>query len=237
VVTADPPPGAPPEFPLDPEPRAPSPAPRPAPRRSLLARPAVTGLLGVLLGALLVGGPWLVLGLLGGGPSGRPLSAPATLGGLDRAQEVLSKLDEANGRDRIDRIGKTDQETAARVSAAYSGAGAVVQQYHDDRLERSFQLIAVRAPSPGLVAPYEDIEALDLAAPSTELVRVGDVQCLRHNDLATAGSTPDPDRSFVTHCQRTDADLTVTLRSLSSEGNRDPRELAGIVEQAWRELS
>jgi hypothetical protein len=233
VVTAEPPPGVPPEFPLDPEPRAPS----PAPRRSLLARPAVTGLLGVLLGALLVGGPWLVLSLLGGGPSGRPLSAPATLGGLDRSQEVISKLDETNGRAQADRLGRTDRETAGRVSEAYGGAGTVVQQYHDDRLERSFQLIAVRAPSPGLVAPYEDTEALDLAAPSTELVRVGDVQCLRHNDPTSAGSTPDPDRSVVTHCQRTGPDLTVTLRSLSSEGNRDPRELAGIVEQAWRELA
>jgi hypothetical protein len=62
------------------------------------------------------------------------------------------------------------------------------------------------------------------------------VQCLVHHDPAPAGSTPDPDRSFVTNCQRTGANLTVTLRVLSSEGNRDPQELAGIVQQAWREL-
>ncbi|MEU4524259.1 hypothetical protein AB0F52_36755 [Amycolatopsis sp. NPDC024027] len=87
------------------------------------------------------------------------------------------------------------------------------------------------------MAPYEDAEALGLAAPSTELVHLGDVQCLRHNDPTPAGSAPDPARSVVTSGQRTGPALTVTLRALSSEGNRDPRELAALVNQAWRELA
>ncbi|WP_086846135.1 hypothetical protein [Amycolatopsis kentuckyensis] len=230
-MTTDPPR----DFPLEPAlgQQARTPAPR---RRSLLARPAVTGLIGFLLGAVLVGVPWLALSLLGG-PSGRPLTAPAGLGGLSRAQDALAKFDKAKSEAMVTRIDKTDRETGTRVSAAYGGAGAIAQQYQDDRLERSFQLVAVRAPSPELVAPYEDAEALGLAAPGTELVRAGAVQCLVHHDPAAAGSTPDPDRSFVTNCQRTGPDLTVTVRSLSAEGNRDPRELAGIVEEAWRVLS
>ncbi|WP_410645688.1 hypothetical protein [Amycolatopsis sp. lyj-346] len=221
------------DFPPVPGQQAPAPAPR---RRSLLVRPAVTGLLGFVVGALLVGVPWLVLSLLGGGPSGQSLSAPPRLGELSRAQEAIAKLGEGNGQAVVTRIEKTDRETAARVSVAYGGAGSVAQQYQDDQLERGVQLIAVRAPSPELVAPYEDIEAFGLAVPSTELVRVGAVQCLRHNGSTAAGSTPDPEQSFVTSCQRTGPDLTVTVRSLGSAGNRDPRELAGLVDQAWREL-
>ncbi|MET9001695.1 hypothetical protein [Amycolatopsis sp. Hca4] len=206
------------------------------PRRSLLARPAVTGLLGFVAGALLVGVPWLVLGLLGG-PSGRPLTAPASLGGLGRAQDAIAKVGKDRGQPLIDRVGKSDRETAARVSAAYGGAGAVVQQYQDDELRRTIQLLAVRAPSPGLIAPYEDAEALGLAAPGTELVTFGDVQCLVQHDPVSAGSAPDPERSSVRTCQRTGTDLTVTLKSLSSEGNRDPREIAAIVEEAWAILT
>ncbi|MEU0537511.1 hypothetical protein [Amycolatopsis tolypomycina] len=212
------------------------PAPGPPARRPLLARPAVTGLAGFVAGAVLVGVPWLVLTLLAG-PSGGPLTAPPTLGGLSRAQDAIAKLDKAKGQATIDRIGKSDKEDTARVSAAYGGAGAVVQQYQDDRLRRSVRLLAVRAPSPGLIAPYQDAEALGLAAPGTELVRFGDVQCLVHHDPENAGSAPDPERSSVRVCQHTGPDLTVTLQSISSEGNRDPREFAGILEEAWTILS
>ncbi|WP_290060002.1 hypothetical protein [Amycolatopsis solani] len=205
----------------------------PAPPRT---HPVFAGLVGVIVGAVLVGVPWLALSLLGG-PSGGALTAPATLGGLARAQDALAKFGVEESKGQVARVDKADRETAARTSAAYGGAGAVVQQYQDAGLERSFQLIAVRAASPELVAPYEDAEALDLAAPGTELVRTGAVQCLVHHDPEPAGSPPDPDRSSVLSCQRSGPDLTVTVRCLSAEGNRDPRELAGIVEEAWKELS
>ncbi len=216
-------------------PPGPPPAVAPPPR-PVLARPAVAGLIGVLIGAFLVGVPWLVLSFFGDAPSGNPLTAPANLGGLSKAQDAITKLDAVRGKAQIDRITKTDQETATRVSAAYGGAGAVVQDYQDERLLRSFQLVAVRAPSPELFAPYEDVQALGIAEPGTELVRVGAVQCLVHNAPAAPGSTPDPDQSFVMNCQRTGPGLTVAVRSLGTEGNRDPRELAGIVEQAWTTL-
>lgn len=223
------------EFPLPPAPGPPRTA-VPQPRR-LLARPVATGLIGVFVGAFLVGVPWLVLSLFGDAPSGRPLTAPANLGGLGRAQDAIAKVDAVRGKAQIDRVAKTDQETGARVSAAYGGAGAVVQDYQDDRLLRGVQLIAVRAPSPELVAPYEDVQALGVAKPGTELVRVGAVQCLVHNDPAAPGSTPDPERSFVMNCQRTGPGLTVTVRSMGTDGNRDPQELAGIVDEAWATLS
>ncbi|RSM39087.1 hypothetical protein DMA12_31190 [Amycolatopsis balhimycina DSM 5908] len=207
----------------------------PVPRRPLTARPVVVGLIGVLVGAFLVGVPWLVLSLLGG-PSGQAPTAPANLGGLRRAEEAIAKVDAVRGKASIDRITKTDQETAARVSAAYDGAGAVVQEYQDERLSRTLQLIAVRAPSPELFAPYEDVQALREAKPGTELVRIGAVQCLLHNTRGGPGNDPDPALSFVTNCQRTGPGLTVTVRTNGIEGNHDPQELAGIVEQAWREV-
>ncbi|VVJ25003.1 Uncharacterised protein [Amycolatopsis camponoti] len=218
------------DFPAGPPSGPPHPAPRPP-----LRRPVVAGLIGVLVGAILVGVPWLALSLLGG-PSGQALAAPANLGGLSRAQDAIAKVDSVRGKATIDRIDKTDQETTSRVSAAYGGAGAVVQDYQDERLLRSFQLVAVRAPSPQLFAPYEDVQALGVAKPGTELVSVGAVQCLVHNAPAAPGATPDPDQSFVLNCQRTGPGLTVAVRSLGTEGNHDPQELAGIVEQAWKEL-
>jgi hypothetical protein len=218
-------------IPLEPAPPQPT-APAPRPR---LTRPVAAVLIGVLVGAFLVGVPWLVLSLLGG-PSGQAPTAPAGLGGLGKAQDAITKVAAARGKAQIDRITKTDQETAARVSAAYDGAGAVVQDYQDERLARSLQLIAVRAPSPELFAPYEDVQALGEAKPGTELVRIGAVQCLLHNNPAAPGSTPDPDLSFVMNCQRTGPGLTVTVRSMGTEGNHDPQELAGLVEQAWRDV-
>ncbi|MEU8635799.1 hypothetical protein AB0C38_26840 [Amycolatopsis sp. NPDC048633] len=225
------------DFPAGPPPapQPQSPVPQPAPRPPL-ARPLVVGLIGVVVGAFLVGVPWLTLSLFGDEPSGRSLTAPNGLGGLSRAQDAIAKVDAVRGKATIDRIDKTDRETASRVSAANAGAGAVVQQYQDDGLLRSFQLVAVRAPAPELFAPYEDVQALGVAKPSTELVRVGDVQCLVHNDPAAPGSAPDPERSFVINCQRTGPGLTVTVRSMGTEGNRDPQELARIVDEAWTTL-
>ena len=38
------------------------------------------------------------------------------------------------------------------------------------------------------------------------------------------------------NCQRTGPGLTVTVRSMGTEDNRDPPEPAGIVEEAWATL-
>lgn len=213
------------------------PEPPPRPRRALLARPAVTGLIGLLAGALLVGVPWLVLSRSGGNPDGRPLVAPAALGELGRTEDAVAKVDNVRGQAQIARVGKADRETGARVSAAYGGAPAVVQEYRDARLLHGLQLTAVRAASPDLIAPFEDPQALGVAKPSTELVRVGAVRCLLHNDPASPGSPPDPELTYVVNCQRTGPGLTVAVRSLGAEGNRDPEKIAGLLEQAWDTLS
>jgi hypothetical protein len=228
------------EFPPEPAPAPPQPpAPHPVPRRPLFARPVATGLIGVLVGAFVVGVPWLTLSLFGDEPSGRSLEAPNTLGGYETTQVAAGKLANGNpaGQSQIDRADKADRENATRISAAYGGAAAVSRSYHDAKFENGFQLTAVRAGSPELVAPYEDATALGLAAPSTELVQVGAVQCLLHNDPTPVGQAPDPERSFVTACQRTGDDLTVGLRIIAREDRPTPDRLAAAVDEAWRELT
>ncbi|MFJ7213807.1 hypothetical protein [Amycolatopsis sp. NPDC098790] len=224
------------EFPMPPAPGQPTTAvPR---RRPLLARPVAVGLIGVLVGAFLVGVPWLTLSLFGDAPGGRPLEAPGTLGGYESTQVAVGKLGSAGtaGKAQIERADKTDRENAARVSEAYDGAPAASRSYSDARLTNGFQLTAVRAPSPELFAPYEDATALGLAAPSTELVRVGAVQCLRHNDPTPLGREPDPDSSFVTACQRSGPALTVLLRITAREDTPTAERLAAAVEEAWTTL-
>lgn len=250
-MTTEFPPGPEPESPaqqqppVQPQPVPPAqqqpewqgPAPQPAPRRTLFARPVATGLIGVLVGAFLVGVPWLVLGLLGG-PSAQPLKAPDTLGGYLTVQAAVTKIDKggAAAKSQIERADKADRENTTRISEAYGGAAAVSRTYNDEGLLNGFQLTAVRADSPSLIAPYEDATALGLAAPSTELVQVGAVQCLLHNDPTPLGQQQDPESSFATACQRTGAGLTVTLRTTARDTPPTPEKLAAVVEEAWTAL-
>ncbi|MEV4051795.1 hypothetical protein AB0J55_11470 [Amycolatopsis sp. NPDC049688] len=68
-------------------------------------------------------------------------------------------------------------------------------------------------------------------------MRVGAVQCLVHNDPAAPGSPADPNQTYVMNCQRTGPGLTVAVRSLGADGNRDPAKIASLLEQAWDTLS
>ncbi|MEV4051794.1 hypothetical protein AB0J55_11465 [Amycolatopsis sp. NPDC049688] len=115
--------------------------------RPLLTRPAVTALIGLLTGALLVGVPWLVTSGGGAEPDGRPLVAPAALGELGRTEDAVAKIDNVRGQAQIARVEKADRETGARLSAAYGGAAAVVQEYQNATLFHGLQLTAVRAAS------------------------------------------------------------------------------------------
>ncbi|MFJ1759978.1 hypothetical protein ACIOD2_06635 [Amycolatopsis sp. NPDC088138] len=219
------------------QPMQPPPARQRAPRRPLSARPVAVGLIGVLAGAFLVGVPWLVIGLLGG-PSPEPLKLPDTLGGFETTQAAVTKIAKGGsvGKSQIERADKAETENASRISAAYGGAAAVFRSYSDAGLESGFQVAAVRADSPELLAQYEDTAALGQALPSTELKRVGPVQCLIHNEITSLGQPADPENSFVMNCQRTGGGLTVQLRNNTTEDAHDPARFAAVVEEAWAAL-
>ena len=213
------------------------PVPAPPPKRPLVV-PAALG--GLIVGAALVGIPWLLFGTSGGAANSSPLTVPDTLGGLERSQVAVGKVTDNTGvaKSEADRDDKDNRENAARVSAAYGGAAAVVQTYHDDRLERGYQLTAVRANTPGLIAPYEDTELLGLAEPSQEVKEFGAVQCLVHHLATAAGETPSADKTTVSSCQRSASGLTVQLKVINqTEDNRDPAKLATTVDEAWAALS
>jgi hypothetical protein len=211
--------------------------PAPPPRRPLFARPVATGLIGVVVGAFLVGVPWLVIGLLGG-PSAQPLKLPDTLGGFTTTQAAATKIAKGGpaGKAQIERADKAESENAARISEAYGGAAAVFRSYSDEGLESGFQVAAVRAESPELVAQYEDTQALGQAVPTTELKRIGSVQCLVHNEITPLGQPVDPEKAFVMNCQRTGGGLTVQLRNTTTEDAHDPARFAAVVEEAWTAL-
>ncbi|WP_328454364.1 hypothetical protein [Amycolatopsis sp. NBC_00438] len=236
------------EFPPGPEPAPQPPAPQPpvpqpptqqqpSPRRPRSTRTVAVGLAGVLVGVFLVGVPWLVIGLLGG-PSAQPLKLPDTLGGFTTTQAAVTKIADggAAGKSLIERADKAEGENASRISAAYRGAAAVFRSYSDEGLESGFQVAAVRADSPELLVQYEDTAALGLAVPTTELKRIGAVQCLVHNGTTPLGQPVDPEQSVVTNCQRTGGGLTVQLQNTTSHNAQDPARFAAIVQEAWTAL-
>lgn len=239
-MTTEFPPGPGPQPPAQQEPRQqpmPPAAPRAPQRRPLFARPALTALIGFVVGAFVVGVPWLVIGLLGG-PSAQPLKLPDTLGGFTTTQAAVTKIADgrAAGKSQIERADKAEGENASRISAAYHGAAAVFRSYSDEGLESGFQVAAVRADSPELLAQYEDTAALGLAVPMTELKRIGAVQCLVHNGTTPLGQPVDPEQSVVTNCQRTGGGLTVQLRNTTTQNAHDPARFAAIVQEAWTAL-
>jgi hypothetical protein len=229
-------PAPPPPVPLQQQQQQPA-QQQPAPRRLPSTRTVAVGLAGVLVGVFVVGVPWLVIGLLGG-PSAQPLKLPDSLGGFTTTQAAVTRIADggAAGKSQIERADKAEGENASRISAAYDGAAAVFRSYSDEGLESGFQVAAVRADSPELLVQYEDTAALGLALPTTELKRIGPVQCLVHNGTTPLGQPVDPEQSVVTNCQRTGGGLTVQLQNTTTHNAQDPARFAAIVQEAWTAL-
>lgn len=204
------------------------------PRRSV--SPVIAAAIGLVVGAAGVGVPWLLTTHDTGVASGLPLQAPATLGGVDKAdvQPVKVKDDLAH-RQFAQRNATSDRENTNRVAAAY-GAPALVQTYTAVDFAHSFQITAVRTHAPGLAIPYEQKDN-GLAGPTNELRQVGDVSCVLHNDLAPF-EEPTPDKTSVLLCQRTDPGLTVQLKPLGDDTREhsDPAVCAAMIDEAWAKL-
>ncbi|MFI5614128.1 hypothetical protein [Amycolatopsis sp. NPDC051903] len=208
------------------------------PRRSRSFSLVVAAAIGLGVGAAGVGVPWFLAAHDAGVVSGLPLSAPDTLGGVDRADVSPIKFkDDFAHRQYAQRNATNDRENGTRISAAYDGAPAVVQTYTAVDFAHSFQLTAVRAHSPGLAIPYEEKDN-GPAAPTNELRRVGDVSCVLHNDLTPLDHELTPDKTSVVVCQRTDAGLTIQLKPLGDDTKEhsDPGVCAVMIDEAWTKL-
>lgn len=208
----------------------------PAPPSRGRATVVVAAVIGLVVGAAVASGAWLLFGGDGGavGGSSVAVSAPARLGDYYRYPD-LQKVRERNGESGdmtkvVDRQAKWDKESSARLSASRDGAGAVVQQYGNEELDSMFSLEVVRSPtaSPQYVA-YSDPEYLHVEKPPEEMVEFGPVSCAVRN--LTSGET------FVATCLRTSEDLTVTVSHANGDLGKDPQAVADVVNEAWSQLS
>jgi hypothetical protein len=186
----------------------------------------LAGVAGLVVGAVLMGGAWLLFG--NNGASSSPISAPARIG--DHYQFADVPTLRGKGQDTVTRQRNWDGKSSEALSASRDGAGAVVQQYSDKNLENMFWLEAVRSPSPpGLYVPYSDPEVLGLDKPTEEVLTFGEVSCAVRNQ-------PDG-TTFVMRCERTSGDLTVAVTHVSGDLLENPRDVATMVDDAWSQLT
>lgn len=199
-----------------------------------LRSPLFAGVAGLVVGAVVVGLPWL---LSGGsstfGAERAALKAPASIGGF-----TPMARNPKTGAAEVKRIENTDSVSTKSLSNAYGGAAAVVQEYTDAGLLNFVSLEAVRAQSPLPFEPYEDAHALGMEKPEREIVTFGQVNCLVAYAPVAVGQQEEPDGTNAVTCERTSAHLTVRLR-FSGGGDlmHAPQQAAALVDAAWNLLS
>lgn len=192
----------------------------------------VGAVVGLVAGAGLASGAWLLFGPDGGaiGGSSAEVSAPARLGDYYQFSD-LPKVREGGGdlTEMVDRQARWDQESSTRLSTSRDGAGAVVQRYASEDLESMFSLEVVRSPSPSpQYVSYSDPEDLGLDKPLDEVIEFEEVSCAVRNDPSG--------QSFVTNCQRTRGNLTVTVAQVNGDLNEKPEAVAELVNEAWSQV-
>jgi hypothetical protein len=162
----------------------------------------------------------------GGAPDGgadagadlRPVTLPASIGGLRLQEQVL-----ADGGDDTAAIRERLRDSTARTVASLTdtyGAGAGAAAYSDDDLETMAWAMVVRTelPPPTVLPAGPTADDLRLAVVPREVVRSGEVQCLVQNDTVPADQEVTPADRHVLSCQRADAERTV----ITSFGGSQP---------------
>ena len=211
----------------------PSSYPSPAAPRSP-APLIVAGAIGLVVGVVLVGALWLIVGGTSGTDSD-PVSAPAKLGDYQRFGDVKGGGSSDTQQRVASHVADSDTRSGQLLADAYGGAGAAVQTYASGDLRTTFELSVVRASTPGLYVGYQDAEYLGLAAPPREVKQFGNVQCVVQNEQASAGSETPP-RVVQSDCQRVADELTVRIRPTSGELAQHPDQVATLVDQAFAAL-
>ena len=180
-----------------------------------------SGVAGLLVGAAVASGFWLLFG--NDGPSSSAVSAPERIGDYYRFGDVPELSSGENQQKTVNRQERYDRESSTRLSRAHGGAGAVVQRYSNEDLDVMFTLQVVRAPSPSPFVPFTDAKDLGLDKPMEEVVEYGSVACAVRN---SPGQPP-----IAVNCQRSNDDLTVSITHVN--GEIDPEDVAGLVDEAW----
>lgn len=182
-----------------------------------------TGVAGLIVGAAMASGIWLLFGNESG--SSADVSAPERVGDYRRFADLPKTQQKV-----ADRLSRYDRESSARLSEAHDGAGAVVRQYSNEDLDSMFALEVVRAPSPfPPYVPFTDPKDLGVDKPVEEILRYGSVACAVRNN---PNQPP-----IVMACLRTSGDLTVTITRATGDLGQQPEEVAKLVDEAWSEVS
>ena len=176
-----------------------------------------------------------------GGGSTKAIKLPRTLDGFRDVVDVTA--DKASGtavNNQRRRQESTRQKTVAAYRKAYGGAAADYRAYSDDALQRMPWVIAVRAPSPGLVAgPVTDPKTLLLATPDHEVKTVGQVSCLVTWSPPTPYGKPVATESEVlSNCQRSSRGVTVFVGAAGSfRGPSGLQDMVDLTNAAWTAAS
>jgi hypothetical protein len=195
----------------------------------------VVGVVGLLVGAFIVGAVWLASGS-GTLASTEQISLPAKMGEYVPFAEAERNKDQ-RAQPMLARIKQSDEQNSKRLSEANLGAAATVRSYSNQDFSDSLTVMAFRARSerPQYV-PYEDAQGLGLARPMNEMLEFGDFSCSVRNDTTIAGSNPEPGSTHTISCSRTDGTLTVEIRPGGDVADR-PQRVAELVDETWRAIS
>jgi hypothetical protein len=198
----------------------------------------------VLVGAVLVFTKVLGFGpdAASTGPDTTAIALPAQLGAFrdqaeaaeERAKGSSSPAAAAAGI--ASRLEHTYALTMKRYQQAFGGAAVAVRSYADDDLMFLPTVIAVRAPSPGLInGPVPDLDDLELAAnPSTPTIQQdGQVECyVAASQVVPKGKTVDPADEFTSVCHRSSDALTVYVHGYA-KGPSGHSDMVGLTNAAF----
>jgi hypothetical protein len=194
----------------------------------------VTAVIGLVVGALAVGVPWLFLGGGGVGGSSAPLTAPSTLGGLESYQAASVHLG-SKAVAFAQQLADDDAQSATLLSAAYGGAAALVTRYSDDRLDSMALLLIVRADSPQPFVEYENLKELGFGVPEHQLEQFGPVSCVIDNEPPVQSGSEPSSQVYVNYCQRSGPGRTIQVRP-NGPLQHEPDQVAGLVDDAWNNV-
>jgi hypothetical protein len=194
----------------------------------------VAGVIGLVIGALVASGIWLLANSGGGGPAGSgPPVPPAKLGEYARIGDL--RLSQSGlGKQNADRVSGWNQHSAERLSATYGGAAAAAETYYDEGMRTQFALYLVRtrAPFPPFV-PFQDSAYLQVKRPFEEMRQFGDVACMVRNDPVPTNGEDRADTTHVVTCLRTSDHFTVQIAYVTDDLGNNPQQVADLVNQAW----
>jgi hypothetical protein len=195
------------------------------------------GLIGLLIGALVIGGVWLASGSTAAGVGTQSITIPQSIGEFVPFEQVdLNKS--AKATDNVARVESWDEQSTLRLSKASGGAAAAVRSYSDKDLRNQISVLVYRAtasPNPQFV-PYQDANTLGLVHPPEEMEQFSGVSCVLHNDPTPVGTNANPNSVHTINCVRTGPELTVEIRPTGDISN-EPQRVAQLVDEVWNSLA